>query len=121
MLKRGLLLTVFIALVWSIAACGGTNKTPAPTGTQQSAPPATTNAGENTEAMSIYKGNCMACHATDLKGSGSFPSLLKVGSKYSESDISNIIHNGRGGMPAFKSKLTEQEITTLSKWLAEKK
>ena len=121
MLKRGLLVIALVVLIMSVAACGGKNApSPSPSpGVQQS--PAATNAGENTEAMAIYKGNCMACHATDLAGSGSFPSLQKVGSKYSESEISQIVNNGKGGMPAFKSKLSEQEITTLSKWLSEKK
>jgi len=126
MLKKVWLMTALIALVCSIAACGGGGGNgPSPTVSPVYTPTAgaeqTPPAGQDTEAMAIYKGNCMACHATDLKGSGNFPSLQEVGSKYSESEISNIIHNGQNGMPAFKGRLTEQEITTLSKWLAEKK
>lgn len=123
-LKKSLsIATVCTALMLSIAACGGA-KAPAPSPTNNTAPtPSTPAAGgaENEEAMSIYKGNCMACHANDLSGGGSFPNLQAVGSRLSESDISTVIHKGRNGMPAFEGKLTEDEINTLAKWLAEKK
>jgi cytochrome c551 len=39
----------------------------------------------------------------------------------SASDITQQIEQGEGSMPAFKDRLTAEEITGLSNWLAAKK
>jgi quinoprotein glucose dehydrogenase len=51
----------------------------------------------------IYNKNCITCHGPELKGSGSsYPSLVNIGKKYKEEQISQIITNGRNMMPSFK-------------------
>ncbi|MFC3799994.1 c-type cytochrome [Cohnella sp. GCM10012308] len=71
-------------------------------------------------ATAIYKSNCLACHGDQLQG-GMGPSLAKVGADMSDADIHKQILNGGGGMPAFKGTLTDEQIATLTAWLANKK
>ncbi|MFD2330370.1 c-type cytochrome [Cohnella sp. GCM10020058] len=71
-------------------------------------------------ATAIYKSNCLACHGDQLQG-GMGPALAKVGADMSEADIHKQILNGGGGMPAFKGTLTDEQIATLTAWLASKK
>ena len=56
----------------------------------------------------LYKANCMACHGTDRKGSGNYPSLLNIEKKYKEDSFNILISSGRRMMPAFK-QLTADE------------
>jgi len=56
--------------------------------------------GVGTTAYNKY---CIACHGTDLKGSGSaYPSLVNIGNKYTKAQVSKIIENGWNMMPSFK-------------------
>ncbi|MDG0809721.1 c-type cytochrome [Cohnella rhizosphaerae] len=93
-------------------------------GTHEAAPSAS--AGEAPAAVdaeaatAIYKSNCLACHGDQLQG-GMGPALTKVGADMSEADIHKQILNGGGGMPAFKGTLTDEQIATLTSWLAAKK
>lgn len=125
--KRWMAASLITLLVLAIAACGGGNNNnttePAPSdNTNTGQAPGTTTGGDvSAQAQSLYNANCMACHATDLAGGGNFPSLQNVGSKYSQEEIAGIISNGRGGMPSFKDRLSEDDITVLSQWLAAKK
>lgn len=51
----------------------------------------------------IYNKNCISCHGAELKGNGtSYPSLVNIGNKYKEDQVSQIIANGRNMMPSFK-------------------
>ncbi len=51
----------------------------------------------------IYNKYCVACHGPQLKGNGtSYPSLVNVGQKYNEQQVSGIIAGGRNMMPSFK-------------------
>ena len=51
----------------------------------------------------IYNKNCISCHGPELKGNGtSYPSLVNIGNKYKEDQVSQIIANGRNMMPSFK-------------------
>lgn len=82
--------------------------------------------GEQTEEVTtdpekIYKQSCASCHGSDLAGQNG-PNLQKIGAKYDQAKIKDIIANGKGGaMPAFKSQLKPEQITSLAKWLSEKK
>jgi mono/diheme cytochrome c family protein len=71
-------------------------------------------------AETIYKQSCIACHGTDLEGKVG-PNLQKVGSKLTDQQLYKLVQNGKGGMPAFKSSLKDDEIANLARWLAEKK
>ena len=45
----------------------------------------------------VYSGNCASCHRADRRGSPpEFPSLVGIGKKYKEEEISKIMREGRG-------------------------
>ncbi|MWC27960.1 c-type cytochrome [Paenibacillus sp. MMS18-CY102] len=119
MTTKKLAITALIVLMFAVvAACGKSDKDETP-----STPDTTQNGGGETtaaDAEKVYQANCIGCHATDLAG-GVGPNLQKVGGKLSSDEIKTTIANGRGGMPAFKDKLSDTEITALSSWLAEHK
>ncbi|REE92730.1 cytochrome c551 [Paenibacillus taihuensis] len=122
-----------LTLALSISACGGNNNNSSNTGTTNGGNTSTntpsTNTGTNNNpaagtvdasaAETVYKANCVSCHATDLSG-GVGPNLQKIGGTKSLDEISTQIQNGGGGMPAFKGQLTDAEISNLSGWLKSK-
>ena len=64
-----------------------------------------------------YRVNCASCHGVDRKGQPpTYPSLAVVPEKYSQAQVEEIIHNGRGQMPAFPS-LSEEELDALVSYL----
>ncbi|RXZ81645.1 cytochrome c [Paenibacillaceae bacterium] len=72
------------------------------------------------EAEAIYQANCVACHAVDL-GGGVGPSLQKVGGILTRAQIAEQIVAGGSKMPAFRSRLTKEEVDALARWLATQK
>jgi|SRR5699024_9455791 cytochrome c550 len=68
------------------------------------------------EPDAMYEANCSACHGADLSG-GMGPELTAVESSYSADEISNIILNGQGDMPAVD--VTPEEADAISEWLIE--
>jgi cytochrome c551 len=96
-----------------LAACGGGGDES--NGTKEKTDEAPT---ETSSAEDIFRQSCASCHGQNLEG-GAGPSLEKVGGKYSEEEIQDIIINGRGSMP--KGLLTEDKAAVVAKWLAEKK
>ena len=64
-----------------------------------------------------YQKNCAACHGPDRAGSPpAFPSLLDIGKRMMPSAIAEIVHAGRGRMPAFAS-LQGDTLTVLTDYL----
>ncbi|MGP4107247.1 cytochrome c550 [Virgibacillus sp. L01] len=89
------------------------------------------NGGENTEEQSqegettsdpskIFENNCASCHGADLSG-GAGPALNKVGSKYSQEEIREIIKTGfpDSGMPG--GLLQGEKADAVAKWLSKQK
>ena len=115
------LFLIVVAFIAIAAGCGGNNKNnaPAPANNTGANEPAPTN-NTTTTAEATYKAQCVGCHAADMSG-GVGPNLQKVGAKLTAEQISTQIHNGGGGMPAYKGTLTEDQITALTDWLAAKK
>lgn len=63
----------------------------------------------------VYEKNCSGCHGKTAEGRHfAGPSLKshKVAAA-SDSDLRNMITNGKGRMPKFTGKLTSEEIDTL--------
>lgn len=58
----------------------------------------------------------MACHGSDKKGIGDFPSLINLGSSYTEDEFKSIVTYGRRMMPSFKV-LSEEEMTALASYV----
>jgi quinoprotein glucose dehydrogenase len=64
----------------------------------------------------VYEQTCQVCHGPELKGDRG-PALDTVVSRLGVDATRNIIHNGRGGMPAFSS-LPAQSMSQLMAFLA---
>ncbi|MEC0230097.1 c-type cytochrome [Paenibacillus alba] len=107
------LLVLLLAL---LSGCETATKAPKPGEDQAASSPAIS--ANKPEAL--YKSNCMTCHGGNLQGKIG-PSLAKIGGIRSQEQIADKIQNGKGGMPAFKSILPEEDIKSLSEWLADKK
>jgi mono/diheme cytochrome c family protein len=103
--------TVSLAVVLAalFAGCGGDDEEePAPGG-----------GGGGAGAEQLFSDNCANCHTLAAAGaSGKVgPNLdqLRPGSDLLVSQITN----GGGGMPAFKGKLSEEQIQQISDYVAE--
>ncbi len=70
--------------------------------------------------LEIYKSSCLACHGTEMQG-GVGPALSHIGGSMSKEELYKMITNGKGGMPSFEGRLTEDEIISITLWLASKK
>jgi len=63
------------------------------------------------EAAATFKAKCAACHGADGKGKESMktPDFTSAGvQNKSDADLSTIITNGKGKMPAYKSLTPDQ-------------
>lgn len=67
----------------------------------------------------LYQSLCISCHGDQLQGAMG-PELATVGGKLTKEQLFKKISAGGGGMPAFKDRLTEEELITLTTWLASK-
>ena len=75
----------------------------------------------------LYKSKCQSCHGPDGKatnigkklGAKDFqdPDVAKL----SEADLANVTTTGKNKMPAYKGKLTEDQINALAKYIKEMK
>jgi cytochrome c6 len=74
-------------------------------------------AAGQSDGAAVYKSKCAGCHSAD--GSGSGPAgkamhLRDLGSadvqKQTDAELTAIITNGKGSMPGYKGKLTDDQI-----------
>lgn len=71
----------------------------------------------------IYNGikrrdvRCFHCHGLRGEGTSQAPALLQSGKTLSPEEFLSAVVNGRGGMPAFKSVLSEKDILLIADWL----
>jgi cytochrome c6 len=77
--------------------------------------PAMADAGP--DGAALYKGKCAMCHGADGKGQTSMGKSMKLrdlGSpevqKQTDAELIAITANGKGKMPAYKSKMSEADI-----------
>ena len=70
------------------------------------------------DGAALYKSKCAMCHGADGSGStsmGKSMGLKPLGSpdvqKMSDADLTALITNGKGKMPAYKGKLTDAQIS----------
>ncbi|QKS46585.1 cytochrome c [Paenibacillus cellulosilyticus] len=114
-----------LTLALSLSACGGNKEETnngETTGNNETTGNTNTSGGtvDAAAAETVYKANCISCHATDLSG-GVGPNLQKVGGKLSVADITTRIDEGGGGMPAFKGTISDTDIANLAGWLGSMK
>lgn len=114
-MKKYFLAFVFGTSLLTLAACGGGEENNTATDA-----PAEEGGGavDTAEAEKIFQQSCSSCHGGNLEG-GFGPNLQKVGDKYSQEEIEEIIANGQGQMKGGIVK--GEEATTVAAWLAEQK
>lgn len=105
-MKKAMLTLVFGSAIF-LAACGGGDKEA--TNNESAAAP---------DGEAIAMKSCISCHGGELQGATG-PALNDVGSRLSEAEILDIIHNGQGGMPPGVVKGADAEA--VAKWLATQK
>ena len=75
------------------------------------------------DAAALYKSKCLVCHGADGKGS---PAGLKLGvkdfhspdvAKMSDAELFEATKKGKGKMPAYDGKLTDDQIKGLIKYI----
>src|SRR6185437_11451411 len=75
------------------------------------------------EAESLYKAKCQACHGADGKGSAAGQKLgvhdfhSPEVAKESDADLIKTTKEGKGKMPKFDGKLTDDQIKGLIKYI----
>lgn len=107
-MKKAMLTLVFGSAIF-LAACGGGDKT------------ATKDEGKTaaSEGETIAMKSCITCHGGELQGQGNAPALKDVGSRLSETEILDVVENGKGAMPPGIVKGEDAEA--VAKWLASQK
>lgn len=105
-MKKAMLTLVFGSAIF-LAACGG-DKT-----TNEGA----TNATPDGEAIAMK--SCITCHGGELQGQGNAPAINDIGARLSETEILDVIENGKGSMPPGLVKGEDAEA--VAKWLATQK
>ena len=66
----------------------------------------------NATGPEIYKGKCAGCHGAEGRGGAGGPGIVQA-AKDSEGEITGVIRNGKGRMPAFASQLSAAQIKKL--------
>ncbi|WP_397539890.1 cytochrome c551 [Rummeliibacillus pycnus] len=114
------LLAMLLGSALVLGACGTTNKTTTNETTTTKDQTANTPTTETTkvDAEAVAKQKCISCHGNNLEGSVG-PDLRKIGSTLSESQIKDVLKNGKGNMPA--GLVSGAELDAVAKWLSEKK
>lgn len=75
-------------------------------------------AGEADQGASSYAKHCAICHGEQREGNlPAFPPLLGIKHQLTDQQITQLIHTGRGRMPAFP-KLQDEELAALLRFLA---
>ena len=76
------------------------------------------------DGAAVFKAKCAMCHGADGSGStgmGKTMGLKPLGSaevqKMSDADLTALVSNGRGKMPAYKGKLSDDEISAVVKYV----
>ncbi len=106
-------LAILFAALLVLGACGGNKAKEEDKGTTTGTETAAV------DAEKVVQTSCVTCHGGNLEGKGGAPALAKVGDHMSETEIHDVIVNGRGGMPGGIIKGADAEA--VAKWLAEKK
>ncbi|MBP1992361.1 c-type cytochrome [Paenibacillus eucommiae] len=125
-MHKSISLLILMLLVTALSACGAASPKPQ-TGGDKSPGASSTPSAETNEAFVkaeelFQKTNCISCHGVDLSGRiGPTTNLQKIGASKTKEQIADQIRNGGGGMPVYKSKLTDDEINLLTEWLFSKK
>jgi quinoprotein glucose dehydrogenase len=67
---------------------------------------------------SLYAANCAGCHGDARRGSAMAPSLVGVATRRTREQITQVIREGTGRMPAFGSALDARAVNDIVRYLA---
>src|SRR5512141_1549629 len=74
------------------------------------------------DGAALYKAKCAACHGPDGAAQTAVGKNLKIRGfaeadvqKLTDAELTKMIEDGKGKMPAFKGKLTGEEVSALVK------
>lgn len=64
------------------------------------------------DGAAVYKAKCASCHGPDGAGQTSIGKSLKIKDlkEANAADVKSTVENGKGKMPAYKSKLAADEL-----------
>ncbi len=81
-------------------------------------------AKEKAEGKTLFESKCASCHGKEAKADTTMAKNMKIRDMHSaevqkqtKEEIIKIIENGKGKMPAYKSKLTKDQITDLADFI----
>lgn len=120
------LLALLLGSALVLGACGNNDKDNSASEDTKTAEKTDNTTNESTTSSAdgekIAKEKCISCHGNDLTGAMG-PNLTKIGSTYSESEIKDILNNGKGQMPAKPANglQSDDEVNAVAKWLSEQK
>ncbi|NJL03297.1 MAG: c-type cytochrome [Spirulinaceae cyanobacterium RM2_2_10] len=81
------------------------------------------NAADTAKGAQIFSANCAACHAGGLNVVNSMKTLQKADlEKYGMDSVEAIAYqvtNGKAAMPAFRGRLTEEQIQDVASYVLE--
>jgi mono/diheme cytochrome c family protein len=76
------------------------------------------NASSDKQGADAYASHCAICHGEQREGIlPAFPPLLGIRRQMTDAQITDLVHKGKGRMPAFP-KLQDAELTALLRYLA---
>lgn len=74
------------------------------------------------DGAALFKAKCASCHGADGKAETAVGKTMKIKpfadaevKKMTDADLTSTIENGKNKMPAFKGKLTPEEVGALVK------
>lgn len=123
-MRRSVAAGILAPLVLLLAACGsGSTTTPTPNTVIGNTPTTSTTTagggkGNAAAGKAVFTTNCSACHTladADAKGTVG-PNLDQA--KPSAAIVATQVTNGGGVMPAFKGKLTPQQISDVAAYVS---
>lgn len=71
--------------------------------------------------LRLYQKYCTSCHGADKKGTGNFPTLTNLQSRYRDEDMLSLLSTGRRMMPSFNYITKEEKQAIISFVLESKK
>lgn len=107
-----------VATAAALLACLGPMQTRSAVAQARQRPGANSAATEKSDpGASIYKSQCAACHQADRSGSApEYPSLIGVGKRFTDQELTDAITQGLPRMLAFPN-LTDSQVAALVKFL----
>ncbi len=78
------------------------------------------------DAAGLYKAKCAACHGADGSGNTAVGKSMKIRDfhspdvqKQTDAQLTEMISAGKGAMPSYKGKLTDEQIKQLVGYIRE--